>query len=896
MPPKPTDPAALTATAEGRRLAEGAAWRRWGPYLSDRSWGTVREDDSADGNAWRYFPHDQARSRAYRWGEDGIAGISDKDQLLNLSLALWNGRDPILKERFFGLDNGEGNHGEDAKEYWFHDDALPSHALLRMTYMYPLAEYPYERLKDENARRGRHEPEFELVDTGILQDGRYVEVAVAYAKEGPDDIAVVVTLRNRGPEAATVHALPTLWFRNTWSWGAERQESAARPRLHGAQGGTTIHAEHDRLGAWALDCGRGPQGDPTLLFTENETNTQRLFGQPASGLYHKDGFHRFLVNGETTAVNPRQEGTKAAAHYRCEIPAGGELVLHLRLRRADAAPGVDGVAATLAARQVEADAFFAALQPAAASPEERRIQRQAWAGMIWSKQWFAYSVPAWQRQTAPDAGSGAHFRNRHWHHFEAADIISMPDAWEYPWFAAWDLGFHAIALAYIDPEFAKEQLLLMVSERYQHPNGAISAYEWNFDDVNPPVLARAAWRVYHIERQTWGRADRAFLEVMFQKLAINFAWWVNRKDLSGNHLFGGGFLGLDNIGVFDRSRPLPTGGHLEQADGTAWVATFACDLAAMAQELAVENPIYRKLALKYTIHMGYVARSLHDLTGTGHDLWDAQDGFYYDLLKLGDRTVPLRVRSMVGLIPMFASYLIPAGRQDPEINAWLDRFVQHRPALARILETARREGPDGMRMLGLLDPERLAHVLRRMLDPAEFLSDFGIRSLSKVHERHPYTFMVGPESWQVRYVPAESDTPMFGGNSNWRGPIWMPVNYFLITALRRYHRWLGDGYRVEHPVGSGQQRTLAEVADDLSRRLVALFAPGADGRRPVNGGVDLFDRDPAWKDRVPFYEYFHGDTGRGVGAAHQTGWTGLVAALIQEMHAADPVPVGDGRA
>jgi hypothetical protein len=436
----------------------------------------------------------------------------------------------------------------------------------------------------------------------------------------------------------------------------------------------------------------------------------------------------------------------------------------------------------------------------------------------------------------------------------------------------------------------------MVSERYQHPNGAISAYEWNFDDVNPPVLARAAWRVYHIERQTWGRADRAFLEIMFQKLAINFAWWVNRKDLSGNHLFGGGFLGLDNIGVFDRSRPLPTGGHLEQADGTAWVATFACDLAAIAQELAVENPIYRKLALKYLIHMGYVARSLHDLTGTGTDLWDAQDGFYYDLLKLGDRTVPLRVRSMVGLIPMFASVLVPKDRRDPEISAWLDRFVRHRPALARILESARREGPDGMRMLGLLDPERLAHVLRRMLDPGEFLSDFGIRSLSKAHERQPYTFMVGAESWQVRYVPAESDTPMFGGNSNWRGPIWMPVNYFLITALRRYHRWLGDAYRVEHPVGSGRQCTLAEVADDLSRRLVAIFAPGADGRRPVNGGVDLFDRDPAWKDRVPFYEYFHGDSGRGVGAAHQTGWTGLVAALIQERYTADPVPLGDGRA
>ncbi len=882
----------LAATAEAQRLNQDvAAWRRWGPYLSDRSWGTVREDDSSDGNAWKHFTHDQARSRAYRWGEDGIAGISDQDQFLNFALALWNGRDPILKERFFGLDNSEGNHGEDAKEYWFHDDATPSHSLLRMTYKYPQAAFPYDRLVEENRRRGRHEPEFELIDTGVFAEHRYFDVEIAYAKAGPEDIAIRITVANRGPEAAPIHLLPTLWFRNTWSWNADRAETRTRPRLGSRQGNPVITARHELLGDWLLECGRGPEGDPRLLFTENETNTERVFRQPNSGLYVKDAFHRLLVDGMSSAVNPQQVGTKAAAHYQATVPAGGSISIDLRLRRSGGPGGTAAVAKILAERQAEADAFYAALHPAQASVEERRIQRQAWAGMIWSKQWFCYNLPAWQRQTSPTAAPTAHFRNRNWHHFDAADIISMPDAWEYPWFAAWDLAFHCIALAYVDPDFAKEQLLLMVSERYQHPNGAISAYEWNFDDVNPPVLARAAWRVYHIERLTWGRTDRAFLEIMFQKLAINFAWWVNRKDASGNNLFGGGFLGLDNIGVFDRSSPLPTGGHLEQADGTAWVATFACDMAAIALELEKANPIYGKLAVKYMVHFAYVARSMHDMTGTGVDLWHDEDGFYYDLLRLPDHVVQLKIRSMVGLIPLFASVLIPPDTRKEDRATWFDRFVKTRPELARILAIVRRTGKDDMRIASLVDPDRLGHLLKRMLDPKEFLSDHGVRALSKVHEREPYTFMVGMQSWSVNYVPAESDNGMFGGNSNWRGPIWMPVNYFLVTALRRFHRYVGDEYTVEYPVGSGNRANLNQIADDLSRRLVSLFAPGQDGRRPINGGVDLFDRDPHWKDRITFYEYFHGDTGRGVGASHQTGWTGLVAALIQELHEADAVPV-----
>jgi Glycosyl hydrolase family 63 C-terminal domain len=880
----------LTSTNESRRLQDPAAWRKWGPYLSDRSWGTVREDDSADGNAWRYFPHDQARSRAYRWGEDGIAGISDEKQLLCFALALWNGKDPIIKERFFGLDNTEGNHGEDVKEYWFHLDATPSHSLMRMVYKYPQAAFPYDQLVATNKARHKHEAEYELVDTGVFNDGRYFDVEVTYAKASPEDLAIRLTISNRGPDAATIDVMPTLWFRNTWSWGPDRTETEQRPKLTAVPGSSTIHAQHELLNEWVLECARGPQGDPALLFCENETNNQRVFNQPMSGLYAKDGINDYLVHGKQTAVNPRQEGTKACARYHLDIAAGASVELHLRLRKKTEKAArtttshAKDVAAIIAQGQADADEFYATLQPKNIDDDTRRVQRQAWAGMIWTKQWFAYSVPAWQRQTAPGgAGPHAHFRNQQWHHFEAADIISMPDKWEYPWFAAWDLGFHCIALAYIDPEFAEDQLLLMVSERYQHPNGAIAAYEWAFDDVNPPVLARAAWRVYEIAKQVWGRSDRAFLEVMFQKLAINFAWWVNRKDASGTNLFGGGFLGLDNIGVFDRSKPLPTGGHIEQSDGTAWMATFSTDMATIAIELSKENPIYRKMVTKYAIHFLYVARSMNNVHGTGLDLWDAQDGFYYDLLRLPDRVVPLKIRSMVGLIPLFATYLHPLEARDPELGEWMGKFVRNRPALAWLLEQSQQDGEDGIRLFSLVDRDRLGHILKRMLDPNEFLSDYGVRALSKAHEKDPYVFMVGAEPWKVSYVPAESDSGMFGGNSNWRGPIWMPVNYFLITALRRLHRYLGESYTVEYPVGSGKRAHLGQVADGLSRRLISIFTRNKAGVRPTNGGVELFDRDQHWRDCIPFYEYFHGDSGRGVGASHQTGWTGLVAAMIQEL-------------
>jgi hypothetical protein len=878
-------------TIEARRLAEPALWRRWGPYLSDRSWGTVREDDSSDGNAWRYFPHDQARSRAYRWGEDGIAGISDEDQLLCLGLAFWNGKDPILKERFFGLDNTEGNHGEDPKDYWFHLDATPSHSLLRMAYRYPQAAFPYQHLADTNRGRPRHEPEYELVDTGVFAEGRWFDIEMTYAKADHDDIVLTVTVRNRGPEAAELHVLPQLWFRNTWSWGEERSLPGDKPRFSAVGGGSSLRAEHAQLGTWLCSAAPGPGGAPELLFTDNDTNEQLLFNRPNASPYTKDAFHEAVVAGRREALRSDGQGTKAAFHYRLQLPPGGTATLRLRLHADRHHAGAPQDDAVLQRCQADADAFYSALQPAALDEDTRRIQRQAWAGMIWSKQWFAYSVPAWQRQTTPDIKPGAHFRNHAWHHFDAADIISMPDAWEYPWFAAWDLGFHCIALAYIDPRFAKDQLLLMVSERYQHPNGAIAAYEWNFDDVNPPVLARAALRVYEIEHRSWGVADREFLEIMFQKLALNFAWWVNRKDSQGRNLFGGGFLGLDNIGVFDRSKPLPTGGELEQSDGTAWMATFACDMTMIAFELAEERPLYRKLALKYAIHFLYVASSMNNLSGNGSDLWDEQDGFYYDLLRVENRVVPLRIRSMVGLIPLFATFLQSESARDEELAAWLADFCRHRPELARVLATSRSGHGTDVRIHALVERHRSERILRRMLDPAEFLSDFGIRALSKIHEREPYSFQVGAESWQVRYVPAESDSGMFGGNSNWRGPIWMPVNYFLVTALRRMHRAYGDSFTVEHPVGSGQQRHLGQVADDLSRRLVAIFARDAQGRRPVNGGVELFDQDPSWRDCVPFYEYFHGDTGRGVGASHQTGWTGLIAALIQEMHGADAVVV-----
>jgi Glycosyl hydrolase family 63 C-terminal domain len=884
-----------------RLNTDGAAWKRWGPYLSDRSWGTVREDDSADGNAWKCFPHDHARARAYRWGEDGIGGISDVDQRLCFALALWNGKDPILKERLFGLDNSEGNHGEDAKEYWFHLDSTPTHSSMKMLYKYPQTAFPYDQIVKTNSKRNRNDPEYELVDTGIFAENRYFDVEIEYAKASPEDILIVITATNRAKDAATLHLLPTLWLRNTWAFGVERQESAVQPSLSAtttADAAVAVLAQHDRMGEWTLACDRSPQGQPpALLFCENETNRQKLWNKPNRTAYTKDGIDEFVIKGKTTAVNPERRGTKAAAHYRLEIAGGASATIRLRLRKKTKEKDFADFDAVVKTRRAECDAFYTALQPTKIDADTRRVQRLAWAGMLWSKQWFAYNVPVWQRQVPEDGGKPPRAkRNAAWHHFDASDIISMPDKWEYPWFAAWDLAFHTIALAYVDIQFAKDQLLLMVEERYQHPNGAISAYEWNFDDVNPPVLARAAWRVYTIERDRTGTGDRLFLEVMFQKLSLNHGWWANRKDVSGNNLFQGGFLGLDNIGVFDRSAPLPTGGHLEQSDGTSWMAMFTLDLLMMALELSHDNEAYAEMAEKFMIHYLYLDVAMNNIGGQGHDLWDAQDGFYYDLLNHGDgNTTALKVRSMVGLIPLFATVPFMEGvAKHINLGGRLERLLRTRPRLAKACEDIMRKQTGTYRVATLVSREKLTAILQRMLDPKEFLSPYGIRALSKAHEEKPYEFFTGSHAHRVAYVPAESDSGMFGGNSNWRGPIWMPVNYLLVTSLKRYHLAFGDDMKVECPVGSGKYLTLAQVADDIALRLVGIFTKGKDGRRPVLGDNDLFQKDPNWRDQVPFYEYFHGDTGRGVGAMHQTGWTGLVAALIQEMGAADAVPMVSG--
>jgi hypothetical protein len=884
-----------------RLTTDGAAWKRWGPYLSDRSWGTVREDDSNDGNAWKCFPHDQARARAYRWGEDGIAGISDQDQFLCFALTLWNGKDPILKERFFGLDNSEGNHGEDAKEYWFHLDSTPTHSSMKLLYKYPQAAFPYDELVATNRKRNRNDPEFELVDTGVFNDNRYFDVEVEYAKASPEDILVVITATNRGKNAATLHLLPTLWLRNTWAFGVERQETKVQPELSAtttADAAIAVLAKHEKLGEWTLACDRSPKGQPpTLLFCDNETNRQKLWKQPNRTAYTKDGIENFLIHGQTTAVNPERRGTKAAAHYRLEIAGGASASIRLRLRRKTKEKDFADFDAVVKARRADADAFYTALQPKDIDADTRRVQRLAWAGMLWSKQWFAYNVPVWQRQVPEEGGKPPRAkRNAAWHHFDASDVISMPDKWEYPWFAAWDLAFHTIALAYVDIAFAKDQLRLMVEERYQHPNGAISAYEWNFDDVNPPVLARAAWRVYTIERDRTGKGDRLFLEVMFQKLSLNHAWWANRKDAAGNNLFQGGFLGLDNIGVFDRSAPLPTGGYLEQSDGTSWMAMFTLDLLLMALELSHENKAYAEMAEKYLIHYFYLDVAMNNIGGQGHDLWDAQDGFYYDLLNHGDgTTTALKIRSMVGLIPLFATVPYKAGVGDHiGMRERLERLVRTRPRLAKSFESLQREHGGKHRLATLVGREKLTAILQRLLDEKEFLSPYGIRALSKAHDEKPYEHFLGSHAYRVSYLPGESDSGMFGGNSNWRGPIWMPVNYLLVTSLKRYHLAYGDDLKVECPVGSGTFITLGQAADEIAHRLVALFTRGKDGKRPVLGDTALFQQDPHWRDLVPFYEYFHGDSGRGVGAMHQTGWTGLVAALIQELGTADAVPMVSG--
>jgi len=878
---------------EKLRLEEDARreknWKRWGPYLAERQWGTVREDYSEGGACWDYLPHDHARSRAYRWGEDGLLGITDRECRLCFAVALWNGRDPILKERLFGLTGPEGNHGEDVKECYYYLDSTPTHSYMRALYKYPHAEFPYARLVEENGRRGKGDPEFELRDTGVFDENRYFDVEAEYAKAGPDDVLIRLTVTNRGPEAAALHLLPTLWFRNTWSWGRNDDEYWPKPEMRRLDD-TTIAAKHATLGEYRLFAGLGPYGrKPALIFTENETNAQRLFDTPNPTPFVKDAFHEFIVRGRSLAVNPQRVGTKAGAYYRVEVPAGGEVVVRLRLAAAAADPrealGAE-FDATFAARKAEADQFFAERMPAAATEDERRVVRQGYAGLLWSKQFFYYVVSDWlagdPSQPAPPA-ERRRGRNADWHHLHNRDVLSMPDKWEYPWYAAWDLAFHMIPFAQVDPEFAKQQLVLFLREWYMHPNGQLPAYEFALGDVNPPVHAWACWRVYKMTGPRGGR-DRVFLERCFQKLLMNFTWWVNRKDVEGNHLFGGGFLGLDNIGVFDRSKPLPGGGHLEQADGTAWMAFYCATMLSMALELASEEPAYEDLASKFFEHFVAITDAINTLGGSG--LWDEQDGFYYDQLHVDHTHMPLRIRSLVGVIPLFAVEILEEKVIDrlPGFRKRMDWFLKHRSDLARHISYMESDDGDGHghRLLAIPSKERLARVLRYVLDESEFLSPHGVRSVSKVHEREPFVLHVDGHEHRVEYTPAESDTGLFGGNSNWRGPVWFPLNYLLIEALERYAHFYGESLKVECPTGSGTWMTLDQVARELGARLGSLFLRDDFGRRPVHGDEKRYQSDPAWRDLVLFYEYFHGDTGRGVGASHQTGWSALAVRCLED--------------
>jgi hypothetical protein len=876
-------------TDEHVRLEEArqnvASWKKWGPYLSERQWGTVREDYSDNGNAWEYFNHDQARSRAYRWGEDGLAGVSDDKQLVCFALALWNGRDPILKERLFGLTNSEGNHGEDVKEYYFYLDSTPTHSYMKYLYKYPHAEYPYVDLVDTSRSRGRHDMEYELIDTGVFDENRYFDVFVEYAKGSPEDLLVEITVHNRGPETATLHVLPTIWFRNIWSWGRD----ALRPQLaQASDANRTIALTHPSLGHLFFHA----EGAAELLFTENETNNERIFNSPNRCPYVKDGINDFIVHGRQEAVNPNRAGTKASAHYPLTLAAGASQVLRLRLT--DVAPSAKGSTqkaspgpfskdfdAVMNARRREADEFYNTVIPASLDEDRARVMRQALAGMLWTKQFFHYDVDKWleERGADPFKPSQRARRNEHWHHMHNADIISMPDKWEYPWYAAWDLAFHVLALTLVDEDFGKQQLDLMLREDYLHPNGQIPAYEWNFGDVNPPVHAWSTIFTHRLMKSKQGEGDVEWLERSFHKLLLNFTWWVNRKDPSGRNTFEGGFLGLDNIGVFDRSSPLPTGGYLEQADGTAWMALFCQNMLEIAIELAMQKPAYAEMCDKFMAHYLWIAQAMTHV-GEGAGMWDEEDGFFYDVLRLPDgHSTRLKVRSMVGLLPLCAATTYDGKllTKYPEVANRLRAFLETRPELRTSIHDPIAKGVADRRLASVLDESKLRRVLSRMLDENEFLSAYGVRALSRCHAEHPYVFRVGDQDYDVGYLPAESDSGMFGGNSNWRGPIWMPVNGLIIRALLQYYSYYGNDFRIECPTGSGHMMTLYEVAQELTRRLGSIFLRNENGRRPLYGGTEKFQNDPHWRDLILFYEYFHGDNGAGLGASHQTGWTGIIA-------------------
>lgn len=882
---------APASTIEHERLAaqkDGTVnWQSWGPYLSERQWGTVREDYSPDGTAWDYLPHDHARSRAYRWGEDGLGGFSDNQQRVCLSLALWNGQDPILKERLFGLTNSEGNHGEDVKELYYYLDATPSHSYLKMLYKYPQRAFPYAELVAKNASRSVEDPEFELLDTGVFDENRYFDVTIEFAQQEAGDILMQVTACNRGPDAATLHVLPQLCFRNTWSWNAK----AERPTMQ--QGDDSgVDVDHPGLGRRHFYAEAGAE----YLFCENETNAVRHYqGQEESGAYYKDAIHARVTGGDVSAVNPKQQGTKVAAWSQLEIPAGGEKSVRVRLSpEADAKP-FERSTALLKQRRLDADTFYGSLQAAQTNPDARAVQRQALAGMIWSKQFFYYDVPQWlDGDSGQPAPPDSRVRNAEWRHLNNADIISMPDKWEYPWYAAWDLAFHCIPLAMIDPEFAKQQLLLLTREWYMHPNGQLPAYEWAFSDVNPPVHAWATLRVFNMEKERTGTGDLAFLERVFHKLMLNFTWWVNRKDAEGRNIFQGGFLGLDNIGVFDRSAPLPTGGYINQADGTSWMAMYSLNLMRIALELAQENPVYEDIATKFFEHFLHIAEAMNNMGDQGVGLWDQQDGFFYDVLNLPDGgVVPLKVRSMVGLIPLFAIETLEPELLErvPEFRKRLNWLLDYRPELADLVSHWAVPGAGDRKLLALLRGHRMKAVLHRLLDETEFLSEFGVRALSKSHKDQPYVFDCVGTRMSVDYQPAESSSNVFGGNSNWRGPIWFPLNFLIIESLKKFHHYYGDDFKIECPSGSGQFVTISEVADELSRRLSRIFLRDESGNRPVFRDHPKLNDDPQFSDHLLFYEYFHGDSGRGVGASHQTGWTGLIATLLQQCDPVSPISV-----